>query len=86
MTTIRLTSRYRQLRCNLAHKLVQESYNRTSNDELVLNVIGSQLARNHGIGLKSRDAMKQLIVRFFFHFSPWPLILARDLLWNMREN
>ena len=55
----------------------------TSNDELVLNVIGSQLAQNQGIGMESRDAMKQLIVRFF---SPWPLILARDLLWNMREN
>ena len=67
MTTIRLTTGYtRQLRCNFAHKLVQESHNCSSNDELILNVIGSQLARNHGIGLKSRDAMKQLIVRFFF--------------------
>ena len=66
MTTIRLTTGYRQLRCNFAHKLVQESHNCSSKDELILNVIGSQLAQNQGIGMESRDEMKQLIIRITF--------------------
>ena len=86
MTTIRLTSRYRQLRCNFAHKLVQESHNCSSNDELVLNVIGSQLAQNHGIGMESRDAMKQLIVRFFFIFHRGHSYWHVTFYGNMREN